>query len=95
MQRGWRLVFGLTPGRKFFIKSGDDMLLQTTAAAVGMDALAAGWQRRSTAMHGREGDGISLVLDVAQAPPDSTSGAYGAVESNEQLQRLSTFMTQP
>lgn len=60
-----------------------------------MDARAAGWQRSSTTRHGRKGAGISAVLDLAQAPPDSTSGAYGAVETDERLQRLSTFMIQP
>ena len=81
-----------TKDRQFLIKRGDKVLLDTRARLVGMDAGAAGWQRKSEAEHGRCGDGISIVFDQAQAPPDSTSGAYGSVAP---YQRVVTFFTQP
>lgn len=75
LQNGWRFVFDLTGGRRFRIWRGDELLLDTTAPLLGMDGPTSGWQRQSDAEHERDEDGLSLVMDTAQAAPGMYSGS--------------------
>lgn len=75
LQNGWRFVFDVSGGRRFRIWRGKELLLDTRARLVGMDSLAAGWQRQSNAEHERSEDGISLVLDLAQSQPGQQYGS--------------------